>query len=115
MRDLRFRAFDHSEKFTYFTLDGVTLLNGVKGSLRSCLEQEGWFIMDQSINFKDINGKEIFENDILKTNEADWVGRVSYEGGAFLLVDNKGGYSIMPQWDKCEVIGNNHQHKDLIK
>lgn len=55
----------------------------------------------------DKNNKKIFEDDILKTNEANWIAKVIYHYDGFMLtgLDNA-GFSCSPDYDKCEIIGN---------
>jgi len=58
----------------------------------------------------DKNGNKIFENDIILTDEAGWCGFVVFENGSFTIIDDKGGYSWMPSWERCEVIGNRNSN-----
>jgi len=55
----------------------------------------------------DKNNKKIFEDDILKTNEANWIAKVIFHYDGFMLtgLDNT-GFSCSPDYDKCEIIGN---------
>lgn len=62
--------------------------------------------IEKCVGVPDKNGTEIFENDIILTDEAGWCGYVTYENGSFAIVDGKGGYSLAPNWNRCEVIGN---------
>ena len=65
----------------------------------------------QFIGLTDKNGTKIFDGDILKTNEAGWVGKVVFQHSAYIISDDKGGYSTYPDFAKCEVIGNIHETK----
>lgn len=67
------------------------------------------------IGMKDKSGKDIHEGHILRTNEAGWVAKVIYNGAAFMLTDNKGGWSAEPEWSQCEVIGNIYQTPELLE
>ena len=62
----------------------------------------------------DKNGVEIYEGDILKTNEADWVGKVEFKHSAYIISDDNGGYSTYPDFSKCEVIGNFFENPELL-
>jgi len=69
---------------------------------------------------KDKNNIEIKIGDKIKTNEAGWIGTVVKFGDFFylgdiekavgwsldmlVLIDDKGGFSFEPEWDKCEVL-----------
>ena len=58
----------------------------------------------------DKNNKKIYENDIILTDEAGWCGFVVFENGSFTIIDDKGGYAWMPNWSRCEVIGNRNSN-----
>lgn len=63
---------------------------------------------------KDSNGSEIWEGDIIQTNEAGWVGYVVHDAGQHYLQDDKGGYCRdINAW--IEIIGNIHEDKHLLK
>ena len=68
----------------------------------------GWELIArcECVGTIDKNKIEIYEKDILKTNEAGWVGAVYFHDGRFYLEDSAGGFSYRPDWELCEVIGN---------
>jgi uncharacterized phage protein (TIGR01671 family) len=76
-------------------------------------EEDGLFLED-FIGQEDKNGKNIFEGDILQTDEIGWRGYCVYHYDGFMLIDDKGGFSS-PSWKKCEVIGNVHENKKLLE
>ena len=57
---------------------------------------------------------KIFEDDIVKTDELNWIGVVAYSYDSFMLFDGKGRFSH-PTWENCEVIGNKYEHPDIYK
>jgi hypothetical protein len=63
-------------------------------------------IVQEYIGRKDCEGNWICEGDILETDEAGWIGVVVYGGGSFMLEDSTGGFSGMPNWRGCRIIGN---------
>jgi uncharacterized phage protein (TIGR01671 family) len=64
----------------------------------------------------DKNGKEIYEGDIVKTDEDGWIAVVKFDGCNFYLEDDKGGYSdIAINWDGCEIIGNIYENSELLE
>ena len=69
----------------------------------------------QYIGEKDKIGEEIYYGDILQTNEADWIGRVIFNFGGFILIDKHGGFSIEPEWRHCVILGNIYQNYELFK
>jgi uncharacterized phage protein (TIGR01671 family) len=81
-------------------------------------EQIVWNVIPETvgqfIGVTDKNGKNIFEGDILKTNEANWIGKVEFKHSAYIISDDKGGYSTYPDFMKCEVIGNTHDNPELL-
>jgi len=69
----------------------------------------------QYIELEDKHESGIYEGDILKTDEAGWIGYVTYGSGVFFLTDNEGGFSRMPDWEECAIIGNKFENPELLK
>jgi uncharacterized phage protein (TIGR01671 family) len=81
------------------------------GVWRSC------FVM-QYIGIKDKNGREIWEGDIVKLEHwSPKVYQVGFNRGAFCFYKTPDDtfYNDCKYLEKCEVIGNIHQDKNLLK
>jgi len=50
-----------------------------------------------------------FEGDIVKTDEADWIGHIVFSGSEFIVVDDIGGFCSHCQWENFKRIGNIHE------
>ena len=73
----------------------------------------------QYTGLKDKNGVEIYEGDIVKAKGyyQDWF-IIEWLGNSFELCDNKDGflgdYLTDEDWEALEVIGNIHEHPELL-
>ena len=136
MRTIKFRAWDKKLKLMaevltlsfknnkiecvhYASNGGVYMFNGEKNVKR-------YYLM-QFTGLKDKNGKEIYEGDIVKLKENEYYfersGEVIFEEGTFKIKNvelwNDGTYNHYSleilDTEFCEIIGNIHENKDLIK
>ena len=79
-----------------------------------------WHMGDESriiqpyIGCKDVNGVEIYEGDILETDEAGWIAAVVFGNGMFMCEDRTGGFSSYVNWGACKVIGNVYENPELL-
>ena len=73
----------------------------------------------QYTGLKDINGKKIFEGDIVTGlfNYTDIIGHIVYGSDATFFIERKGLYGIglNNAEDWLEVVGNIHDNKELLR
>lgn len=118
VREIKFRAWDKKKKEWLKNAYGFHLLDILTNDswflFRKFPEDRGTIKVEQYIGQKDINGQAIYEGDIVRTDELGWVGRVIFNYTSFMLMDNKGRFS-RPTWKRCMLMGNIHEHPDLMK
>ena len=77
-----------------------------------------YLVLEQFTGLRDSKGVDVYEGDILHTDEAGWIAKVIWHYDGFMLtgLDNT-GFSLSPSYDKCEVIGTIHdaEYKELAK
>lgn len=71
-------------------------------------------VVQQYIGCKDVNGNEIFEGDILETDENGWIAVVVFGNGMFCCEDAGGGFSSYVNWSACQIIGNVYENPELV-
>lgn len=114
MKDrFRFRAWDKQLK-KYINLDGLRISDYA--------DYPDQFIVEQCIGLKDMNGKLIYEGDIVEyrddialVNFFSFIVSFGFTCQYHSFTDYAGD---IRRWDeetvRCEIIGNIHENKDLV-
>ena len=117
MRNLKFRHFDKRlNDFLIFELLNVGI--GWFSELESFDKDRADSPIEQFTGLKDVNGNEIYEGDIIKHNDRSIKACVvSLVHGCWMAVGNDGDRYFKIYWhlSQVEVIGNIHQHPELLE
>ena len=124
MREIKFRAWDKKEKKMHYDVQNIydfMINNGgcFEESFKDVLEYDNYVVM-QYTNCYDINGKEIYEGDIVETTRTlnHIIGVVTMIKGCWYIQDGEDSYyRLIPRFGKAEnkVIGNIYENKELLK
>lgn len=123
MREIKFRTWNKSESEMYYNAE-LTYDFGMNGS--SVMEESFGgiitnddFILMQYTGVKDINGKEIYEGDIVEYFSQSAIGYgvkkyiINYTFNAEWALGNH--WLLSRKWRYCEVIGNKFENPELLK
>lgn len=124
MREIKFRVWDKKEKKMHYDAQNTydfMINNGgcFEESFKDVLEYDNYVVM-QYTNCYDINGKEIYEGDIVETTRTlnHIVGKVVMIKGCWYIQDGKDSYyRLIPRFGVVEnrVIGNVYENKSLLE
>ena len=140
MRTIKFRAWDGTFDKKMFIVDRLSYTydrtkvlatkmdySSENAKFEQLKEKSGQFPIMQFTGLLDKHGKEIYEGDIVKLKENEYYfersGEVIFEEGTFKIKNvelwNDGTYNHYSleilDTEFCEIIGNIHENKDLIK
>lgn len=134
MREIKLRAWDKEENKMYYDVQDTydfMINNGgcFEESFKDVLEYDNYVVM-QYTNCYDINGKEIYEGDIIRLEGVDdreigstWehIGKIVYKRGAFFVcyfdyyADGDEELICDAQVEFGTVIGNVYENKELLE
>lgn len=118
----RYRAWDSWRKRMsvvdriYIDTEGVRLYDDFGEYWRDFRDVK----LMQSTAFKNKNGKEIFEGDIVKMSkdvysEPTYYEVVRHRGGAYRLESKQHGCELWLRHADCEVVGNVYENPELLE
>lgn len=111
----KFRAWDKEKKMMDIvggiTFDGDEIWEiSFSGD---CWIDASNYILMQSTGLHDVNGKEIFEGDIVKYWEN--IGYIEFYQGSWVINWNDGSlFDLYDNDNNLEVLGNIHEHPELL-
>lgn len=110
MREIKFRAWDKKKK-EMITKMYIKRINIYEETLNNLFEDKDVVFM-QYTGLKDINGKEIYEGDIIKNPHGKSV--IEYIYSSFHPLDESDGYNSGYKSEEVEVIGNIYENPELL-
>lgn len=100
-REIKFRAWDKKRKQMYSWEE----LKDSPFSLEFIFELQNYLIPLEYTNYKDKNGKEIYEGDIINKQE-QYKYEVIFKDGAFGVFTSNYGWKLLSEFKQIEIIGN---------
>lgn len=120
MREIKFRAWMDDKKYDVISVntDGTAILK--KGGLVVRYIDGKWqsanIILEQYTGFKDFDGKEIYEGDIISIDD-DKIGVIEFVYGGW-YVNSSYNYSSLSEFEGVNnvvIVGNIHENEELLK
>ena len=113
MREIKFRAWDGVRMYFWGLMPDrfVGPPSSGRGNPLSMKHMQFTGLLDR-------NGREVWEGDILLTDEGGWIAQVDFVRGCFVLQNHTvkmGGFSVEPNWEECEVIGTVWENPELLE
>lgn len=116
--EIKFRAWDKVD----LKLREVVGISFYHGAISTKLNDEEYlqdnsdrFDLMQYTGLTDKNGVEIYEGDIITSEDNFNKGKLVYRYGCFQIKYGREKYKLLINTAYPEVIGNIYQHKDLLK
>lgn len=121
----RFRAWDGGSLCHMYSPEEVMVGDSDIWIFDEDSEGNEWIVNNdlslmQSTGLADINGKEIFEGDVVKMaknvySEPTYYEVVRHRGGAYRLESKQYGCELWLRHTDCEIAGNIYENPDLLE
>ena len=113
MREIKFRAWYHGSMLPWEWLD--TSLNCVWTAINAQQYDNPEPVLMQYTGLKDKNGKEIYEGDIVISDNKGTRDEIVFSTGCFCLKSAMMYYEASYWGDEIEVIGNIYENPELLE
>ena len=123
----RYRAWDKIHK-TMYEVDDIMYINFEENQIcvktlffeRASRYDFDDVVLMQSTGFRDKNGKEIFEGDVVKMaknvySEPTYYEVVRHRGGAYRLESKQYGCELWLRHTDCEIAGDIYKNPELLE